>query len=112
MTVGDIDLIQLQPLQVHVELFYLSTRVLTPTHPKLDEGTEISKNFGDSCGIKGISQIGPGSSRGGSNLIADSGIQAQSHLPLGHVIRHVPLIAGIHIFWPGEGSIDNSPQAL
>ena len=73
---------------------------------------EVSKYLGDPCGTKGISQIGPGSGGDCSNLIADSGIEAQSHLPLGHVIRHIPLVPGIHIFGPGESPIDYPPKAL
>ena len=46
-------------------------------------------------------------------LVADHRIQVQSDLPLGHVIRHVPLILGVHIcFWPGESPVNYPLKAL
>ena len=65
------------------------------TYLELDKGAKFSKNFGDPCDTKNISQIGSSGSRGSSNLSVDSGIQAQSDLPLGHVVRHIPLVGRV-----------------
>ena len=68
--------------------------------------------MGDPNCTKMCSQIGPGISGGGSNLIADIVGQSQSEMSLGHVIQQVPsLLVSTSCSGMSAGPLNNPPEA-